>query len=76
MALIVFASVYLRQRGSPESKPVAEPHHETGSLNLQLRASEIARRRTEEEGAEAIFPLRATTKSVGFHARLREQLQS
>jgi hypothetical protein len=29
--VIVFASVYLRQRGSPESKPVAEPHHETGS---------------------------------------------
>jgi hypothetical protein len=31
VAVIVFASVYLRQRGSPESKPVAEPHHETGS---------------------------------------------
>jgi hypothetical protein len=29
--VIVFASVYLRQRGSPESKPVAEPHRETGS---------------------------------------------
>ena len=28
MAVIVFASVYLRQRGSPESKPVAEPHHD------------------------------------------------
>ena len=24
-------SVYLRQRGSPESKPVAEPHRETGA---------------------------------------------
>ena len=22
---------YLRQRGSPESKPVGAPHHETGS---------------------------------------------
>jgi hypothetical protein len=31
VAVIVFASVYLRQRGSPESKPVAEPHRETGS---------------------------------------------
>jgi len=29
--VIVFASVYLRQRGSPESKPVAEPHRDTGS---------------------------------------------
>jgi hypothetical protein len=31
VAVIVFASVYLRQRGSPESKPVAEPHRETGA---------------------------------------------
>jgi hypothetical protein len=31
VAVIVFASVYLRQRGSPESKPVAEPHRDTGS---------------------------------------------
>jgi hypothetical protein len=31
VAVIVAGSVYLRQRGSPESKPVAEPHHETGS---------------------------------------------
>ena len=31
VAVIVGASVYLRQRGSPESKPVAEPHHETGA---------------------------------------------
>lgn len=31
VAAIVGASVYLRQRGSPESKPVATPHHETGS---------------------------------------------
>jgi hypothetical protein len=29
--VIVGASVYLRQRGSAESKPVAEPHHATGS---------------------------------------------
>jgi uncharacterized membrane protein len=29
-----------------------------------LRASEIARRRTEEEGAEAFFPLRATTTAA------------
>ena len=29
--VIVWASVYLRQRGSQESKPVAEPHHETGA---------------------------------------------
>jgi hypothetical protein len=31
VAVIVFASVYLRQRGSPESRPVAEPHRETGA---------------------------------------------
>jgi hypothetical protein len=31
VAVIVFASVYLRQRGSPESKPVAEPHYHTGA---------------------------------------------
>jgi hypothetical protein len=30
VAVIVGASVYLRQRGSAESKPVAEPHHSTG----------------------------------------------
>ncbi|MGF6834770.1 membrane protein implicated in regulation of membrane protease activity [Paenarthrobacter sp. TE4293] len=31
VAVLVGASVYLRERGSPESKPVAEPHHETGA---------------------------------------------
>ena len=31
VAVIVGASVYLRQRGSAESKPVAEPHHSTGA---------------------------------------------
>jgi uncharacterized membrane protein len=30
VAAIVFFSVYLRQQGSPESKPVDAPHHETG----------------------------------------------
>ncbi|HEX9226215.1 MAG TPA: DUF6766 family protein [Arthrobacter sp.] len=29
--VLVGASVYLRERGSPESKPVAEPHYETGA---------------------------------------------
>jgi hypothetical protein len=33
-------------------------------LDLKLRASEIARRRTEEERAEAVFPLRATTTAA------------
>ena len=28
---IIFLSIYLRQRGSPESKPVMEPHSSTGS---------------------------------------------
>jgi hypothetical protein len=28
---LVFLSVYLRQRGSPESKPVDAPHAETGT---------------------------------------------
>jgi hypothetical protein len=31
VAAIVGGSVYLRQRGSSESKPVAEPHLSTGS---------------------------------------------
>jgi hypothetical protein len=31
VALLVGASVYLRQLGSPESKPVATPHAETGA---------------------------------------------
>jgi hypothetical protein len=31
VAVIVGASVYLRQRGSPESKAVAEPHMDTGT---------------------------------------------
>lgn len=29
--MMVGASVYPREKGSPESKPVAEPHYETGS---------------------------------------------
>jgi hypothetical protein len=33
-------------------------------LTHQLRASGIARRRTEEERAEAFFPLRATTTAA------------
>ena len=31
VAVLVFAAVWLRQRGSSESKPVAAPHAETGS---------------------------------------------
>jgi hypothetical protein len=31
VASIVGASIYLRQRGSSESKPVAEPHKATGA---------------------------------------------
>jgi len=30
VALLICASIYLRQRRSPESKPVHAPHHETG----------------------------------------------
>ncbi len=30
VAAIVFFSIYLRQKGSPESKPVDAPHNETG----------------------------------------------
>jgi hypothetical protein len=30
VALLAGAAVFLRQRGSPESKPVAAPHSETG----------------------------------------------
>ncbi|MEN8582955.1 hypothetical protein B1A87_017345 [Arthrobacter sp. KBS0703] len=31
VAVLVGMSVYLREKGSPESKPVAEPHYETGA---------------------------------------------
>ncbi|WP_426989269.1 DUF6766 family protein [Pseudarthrobacter sp. Y6] len=31
VAVLVGASVYRREWGSPESKPVAEPHYETGA---------------------------------------------
>lgn len=31
VAAIVFLSIHLRQKGSPESKPVDTPHHETGA---------------------------------------------
>jgi hypothetical protein len=27
---VVVLSIFLRQQGSPESKPVASPHHQTG----------------------------------------------
>lgn len=30
VASIVILSIYLRQKGSPESKPVDSPHMETG----------------------------------------------
>jgi hypothetical protein len=31
IGMMVVLSIFLRQRGSPESKPVDSPHHETGS---------------------------------------------
>jgi hypothetical protein len=31
VAAIVILSIWLRQKGSPESKPVAAPHAETGN---------------------------------------------
>ena len=31
VAALVVLSIFLRQRGSPESKPVAEPHFHTGA---------------------------------------------
>jgi hypothetical protein len=30
VASLAALSIFLRQRGSPESKPVAAPHHQTG----------------------------------------------
>jgi S-adenosylmethionine:tRNA ribosyltransferase-isomerase len=44
----------------------------------ELRASGIARRRTEEEGAEAFFPLRATTTAADSarDARAAQQIAS
>jgi hypothetical protein len=38
-----------------------------------LRASVSCARRTEEEGAEAFFPLRATTKQADRKRAMREQ---
>ena len=32
---LVVLSIFLRQRGSPESKPVAAPHRQTGELSRQ-----------------------------------------
>jgi hypothetical protein len=40
------------------------PDSATGRASSELRASGIARRRTEEERAEAPFPLRATTTAA------------
>ena len=31
IGVLVVLSIFLRQKGSPESKPVATPHHETGT---------------------------------------------
>ena len=31
VGVLIVASIYLRQRGSPESKPVTSPHYETGT---------------------------------------------
>jgi len=47
-------------------KAIHAPGHTPGSTMFQteLRASGIARRRTEEERAEAFFPLRATTTAA------------
>ena len=42
----------------------------------QLRASEIARRRTEEDGAEAFFPLRGTTTAAGSKRDARAALKT
>ena len=44
-------------------------------LDLKLRASEIARRRTEEERAEAHLSLRATTRARRIQSAMREQLE-
>ena len=45
-------------------------------LDLKLRASEIARRRTEEERAEAHLSLRATTTAARrIQSAMREQLE-
>ena len=41
----------------------------------QLRASEIARRRTEKDGAEALFPLRGTTTAAGSKRDARAALE-
>jgi hypothetical protein len=42
---------------------------------VQLRASEIARRRTERERAEAFFPLRATTTAADSKRDARAALK-
>jgi hypothetical protein len=44
------------------------------TLSCERRKSRA--RRTEEEGAEAFFPLRATTTAADSMRAMREQLQS
>jgi hypothetical protein len=30
MGVLIVLGIFLRQKGSPESKPIAAPHHQTG----------------------------------------------
>jgi len=30
VGVLIVLAIFLRERGSPESKPVADPHHKTG----------------------------------------------
>ncbi len=46
VASMVLLSIYLRERGSPESKPVAAPHGETGNDEEPKRSTPKRRRRT------------------------------
>jgi hypothetical protein len=44
LAAMVYLSVYLRQRGSAESKPVATPHEESGEDEEVVRAENVEER--------------------------------
>jgi hypothetical protein len=52
------------QRTSPRAERAIEQSAIARALQARLRASGIARRRTEEERAEAFFPLRVTTTAA------------
>ena len=59
LAAVVYLSVYLRERGSGESKPVATPHDESGEEEPVVKPVTIAVESTARPPQSAISPTRA-----------------